>query len=190
MKAVRRIHLYLGMLLLPWFIGYGITSIMFSHSGLGERWYGEPVWTVRFERPYTPPNTTDLRELGAILMKEAGVTGSYAASRPQPDQINVYVHTFRTATQLIWDAKRGTLRAEDKQFRWDHFFTGWHARGGFANDGWSDLWAVFVDLVSLALIAWVVTGLVMWWQLKRLRAWGLVALGSGLVAFGALIALL
>lgn len=37
-------------------------------------------------------------------------------------------------------------------------------------------WALFADATALTLIIWAVTGLVMWWQLRRLRKAGLAAL--------------
>jgi hypothetical protein len=191
MKLIRRLHLYLGLALLPWFIGYGLTAALFSHPEWGESVYGRPVWHVRFERPYQLPDEPDLRRLGAMLMRDAGVQGAYGAYRPNPERVNVYVHTFRSATQVIYDGNKGTLRAEDKQFRWDHFSTGWHARGGFQEDSaLHDLWGTVVDLVSLAYVLWVITGLLMWWQLRRLRLWGAVALGSGSALFALLVALL
>jgi hypothetical protein len=50
-------------------------------------------------------------------------------------------------------------------------------------------WALFEDLLGLAMLFWAVSGLVMWWQLKATRRAGavslLVALGiGGAVAFG------
>jgi hypothetical protein len=191
MKLIRRLHLYFGLTLLPWFLGYGISAAFFVHPEWGESIYGKPVWNVRFEKPYQLPDEPDLRKLGAILMKEAGVEGAYGTYKPSPERINVYAHSFRHATQVIYDGKKGTLRAEDKQFRWDHFSTGWHARGGFQQDSFlNDLWGVVVDLVSLAYVLWVVTGLLMWWQLRKLRMWGAIALGSGVGLFALLVALL
>ena len=191
MKLIRRLHLYFGLALLPWFIGYGITAGLFSHPEIGELWYGKPEWDVRFEKPYQLPDEPDMRKLGAILMKESGVEGAYGTYKPSNHQLNVYVHSFRHATQIIYDSRKGTLRAEDKHFRWDHFATGWHARGGFQQESiLNDLWGVVVDIVSLAYVLWVVTGILMWWQLRKLRLWGAVALGSGLLSFGVLVALL
>jgi hypothetical protein len=54
-------------------------------------------------------------------------------------------------------------------------YTGW--KGGAA------LWPVFVDVLALAMLFWVDSGLVMWWQIKAVRVSGLlVLLASGLTA--------
>jgi len=40
-----------------------------------------------------------------------------------------------------------------------------------------------VDLVCLGFIVWIATGIYMWWQLRRTRSWGFLALGSGVLLF-------
>ena len=51
--------------------------------------------------------------------------------------------------------------------------------GGF----WDSVWAVVVDVVSVALILWIFSGLLMWWSLPVTRAWGWLALASGTHVF-------
>ena len=42
------------------------------------------------------------------------------------------------------------------------------------------LWAVIIDLVCLAFLLWIASGLYMWWGLRWLRRWGSIALAAGL----------
>jgi hypothetical protein len=183
----RRSHLYLGLFLMPWFFLYGLSSIPFSHPAWGRAVYGEaPQWTVLFERPYELPLAPDgdLREIGAVLSKEAGIQGTYGAYRPNPNRINVYVHTFWDANQISYDIPGKKLRAETRHFRWDHWLTGFHARGGFQHENFmNDAWAVIVDIVCVGFLVWVGSGLYMWWHLKKQRNWGWLALGSGVASF-------
>jgi hypothetical protein len=148
----RRLHLYLGLFLLPWFFIYGLSSVPFSHPAWMRSIYGEPrPWSLRFERHYELPVPADgdLREIGAILKKEAGASGAYGASRPNPDRINVFVRTFWNVTQISYDISAGQLRAEDRPFRSDNWLTSVHTRGGFqqettaGGDGrpWRAAWA-------------------------------------------------
>ena len=182
----RRLHLYLALFLLPWFFIYGLSSIPFSHPEWARKLYGQPVWNLRFERPYkleAGPDA-DLRKVGALLQREAGVEGAYGAYKPNPNRTNVYVHSFWSATQISYDVQTGLLRVEDRKFRWDHFLTGMHARGGFQHDDLlNDAWAVIVDIVCTGFLIWIASGLYMWWHIPRHRAWGWVALGSGAAAF-------
>jgi hypothetical protein len=189
----RRLHMYLGLFLLPWFFVYGLSSVPFSHPGLGQSVYGRPSWTLRFERPYELPVAADapLKEIGAAIARDAGVEGTYGAYRPNAARINVYVHTFWKATQITYDTEKKILRAEDRGFRWDHFLTGFHARGGFQHDNFlNDAWAVVVDLVCIGFLIWIATGLYMWWHIPRHRNWGWLALGSGAASFAIFLWLL
>jgi hypothetical protein len=44
-------------------------------------------------------------------------------------------------------------------------------------------WAIAVDAMFVAMVFWGVSGLLMWWQIKKLRAWGtLVLIASILIA--------
>jgi hypothetical protein len=186
----RRVHMYLGLFLLPWFFAYGLSSVPFSHPRWAQAIYGQPVWTLRFERSYQLPMPPDaaLKEIGNAIAREAGIEGTHGAYRPNPNRINVYVHTFWKASQISYDTEKKILRAEDRRFRWDHFLTGLHARGGFQHDSLlDDAWAVAVDVVCAGFLIWIASGLYMWWHVPRHRNWGWLALGGGAGVFAALL---
>ena len=95
----RRLHLYLGMALLPWFFMYGISSVPFAHNQFFEQRdaaKGLPLWTLRAERALdmpVPEDAAGLRAFGATLLKDAGVEAtSFGAYRQSPTQVNVYAY--------------------------------------------------------------------------------------------------
>ncbi|MGJ5813350.1 hypothetical protein [Paludibaculum fermentans] len=186
----RRTHLYLAMVLLPWFLMYGVSSLAFNHGEFFEdrdKALGLPLWNQRFERTYAihVPENGDLRAVGARIMKDNGLTGSFGAYRQGPDQLNVYIYTSLRSTQVKYYIREQRLVAEDRRFRPDHFLTGLHARGGFEQEGFlNKLWGVLVDVVCLGFLLWIATGLYMWWKLTPARSWGWVALAAGLCSFG------
>ena len=52
-----------------------------------------------------------------------------------------------------------------------------HTAHGFPsemNARW--VWAVIVDVMAFVMVFWGISGIVMWWQIKRTRPWGTVAL--------------
>lgn len=192
----RRTHLYLALFLSPWFLLYGVSSIVFSHNQYfdgRDKAKGLPNWTVRFEKqPYdtaVPEGTgAALRPFADRIVSEAGLSGSYGAYRQGPNQINVYIHRPFQSTQIKYFINEKRLVAEDARFRWDHVLTGMHAKGGFEQGGWNNLWAAMVDVVCLGFLLWIATGLYMWWHLPGVRRWGWLALGSGLVSFACFVA--
>jgi hypothetical protein len=187
----RRVHLYLGLALLPWLFMYGISSVPFAHNGWFEqrdRATGRPLFTLRLERPFDAPVPGDpggLRQLGQTMLEAAGIHGmSFGAYRQSPTQINVYAYSFWTAIELKYFTDRQVLRADDRRFRWDHFLTGMHARGGFEQESaLADSWGVVVDLVQLGILLWIGSGLLMWWELRGHRLWGALAMAGGLATF-------
>ena len=198
----RRVHLYLSLGLLPWVLMYGISSYFFAHPDVGKSWYGDRMqWTPRATAanalpadvaiPAAGAEQTQMREFGRRVLEAAGMSdvfgsASFGAYRTGPKQINIYVYRFRGSSQVKVDTESRRFVAEDQQFRWDHFFTGMHSRGGFSQDGfWQDVWAVIVDVASIGFLLWVATGLYMWWTLgaRTARAWGWVALLGGVLSF-------
>jgi hypothetical protein len=187
----RRLHLYLGIALLPWFFMYGISSLPFAHNQFFERRdaaKGLPLWTLRAERTVdvaVPEGAASLRAFGASLLKDAGVNATnYGTYRQSPTQINVYAYSFWTSTQLKYFIDQKKLTVEDRRFRWDQFLTGMHARGGFEQEGLFQLsWSVVVDIVCVSMIIWIASGIYMWWELPGQRAWGWLAIVAGTASF-------
>jgi hypothetical protein len=186
----RRLHLYLGLALLPWFFMYGISSVPFAHNEFFDRRDAAkgPLWTVRSERTLeltVPEDPAALRSLGAALLEVAGIEGTaFGAYRESPTQVNVYSYSFWTATQLKYFVDQKKLTVEDRRFRWDHILTGMHARGGFEQEGFLQTsWSVVVDVVCLGMTLWIASGLYMWWTLPGHRGWGWLAILAGAVSF-------
>jgi hypothetical protein len=187
----RRLHLYLGLTLLPWLFMYGLSSIPFAHNGFFQQRdaaTGLPLWTVRAEGTFdapVPDNPEALRALGGALLADAGIRDlSYGVYRPNATQVNVFAFTFWEHTRIIYTPAKQQYRVEDRRFRWDQFLTGLHARGGFDQDrAFVRSWSVVVDVVQVAILLWIATGLVMWWPLRGHRLWGLLAIAAGTVSF-------
>src|SRR5262249_60112738 len=68
----------------------------------------------------------------------------------------------------------GGRRARGAPPRPRRFLTRLHITRGYPpSPGVRWFWALSVGLVSLAMVFWVASGLVMWWQLKAVRRTGL-----------------
>ena len=186
----RRTHLYLGMALMPWFLMYGFSSIFFSHRLLDDYYKdGVPNWTLRWERDASydvPSERGALQAFGESLSQDLGQDGPYHTAPFGERGFRMYRVDFIDHARITYDAGKGRLRWEDKRFRWDHFWTSFHARGGF-HEGYplNNLWSVIVDLFCLAVVVWIASGIIMWWQLKTHRRWGTLTLALGILSFSA-----
>ena len=50
-------------------------------------------------------------------------------------------------------------------------------------------WAVIVDVVSISMWLWVISGVYLWWRRTRKLLFGIVCLVAGVLAFAGLVVL-
>lgn len=188
-KLNRRTHLYVGILLTPWFLLYAASSILLNHGELfqGSQKDNVPEWTKRFEHEYhLPPITEDSseRELAEKVLRDHGLEGRYRASFDDEGNLVVQRNKFLGTIRLTYYPEKGRIVAEDKRFRWEQSLTAAHFRAGFVYPYFVELlWSVFVDLVAVATLIWIGSGLYIWLHLRRLRFWGWMSLAGGMVSF-------
>jgi hypothetical protein len=98
---IRRLHLYLGLALLPWLFMYGISSVPFAHNQyFQDRDTAKkvPLWTMRLERPFDAPVPKDpaaLREFGREILRQVGVEGpNFGVYAPNANTLNVTAFSF------------------------------------------------------------------------------------------------
>ncbi len=188
---LRRLHLYLGLALLPWVFMYGISSIPFTHNQYFQSRDAAkkiPLWTPRLERPYSAPvpaGQSERREFGRALLGELGIAAAnFGVYSPNPNSVQINAYSFLKSTRVNYALEQKKITVEDRRFRFDQFLTGMHARGGFEQDGFlADSWGWVVDIVCVATILWIVTGYYMWWGISSHRRWGWVAILAGLGSF-------
>ena len=184
----KRVHLYLGLFLIAFFLKYAVSGLLFAHNfGLNEFYKDKPQWTTRFERTYERPvpENADLRPLAAQILEDAGLKNrSFGVYRVGKERLNINTYSFFSSTRLTYFIDQNRLLAEDKIFRWDHFLHKFHLIGGYAQDSFiADLWAFMIDLTCVAIIIWTLSGIYIWWKIQETRRWGTVALGGGVISF-------
>jgi hypothetical protein len=187
-KINRRTHLYLGILLTPWFLLYALSAVFLNHRGWFQQVRSqEPPWTKVFERDYRLPPFNDDSDQWALaekVLKDFGMEGRYRAYFDDDENLVALRNHFFTTTRLTYYPAKGRIVAEEKRLRFDQFLTSTHFRSGWGYPYFLEmLWAVFVDAIALATLVWIASGLYIWVKLKRLRFWGWVALAGGCASF-------
>ena len=261
---LRRVHLYVGLFLLPWVFLYGITGAMFNHQGLlpeidfkaldstefddsaiaqfpaGEELAEQvidallavkPDLTIELDQSHSP-------EFSNNLIYQVEDAGTKRAIHIDPASKAVWIATHPTDNEslepllsdvgnlkldpspyhLVRDAVPGILasagvdtKASPQPMGWSKLnflatVNGQLARVTYVlRDGHVDItkyegqdgmstrrlflrlhtahgqpphwngrriWSLFVDVMSMAMVTWGATGLVMWWQIKRTRMIG------------------
>lgn len=187
-KFNRRAHLYLGLLLMPWLMMYGVSSFIVIHHS----WFdsGTPPSEPLFEKDYQRPVGTnaDLRATAQEILKDCGMEGAFWADKPNANTLHIDRFSFRGSTSLTYSIKEQKLKAQHRRMKLPQIITRMHFRGGYGQPSFLDkFWGLVVDVACVGILIWVASGLIMWWRLARLRAWGAVALGAGIVSFALLV---
>jgi hypothetical protein len=166
---------------------FGVSSIPLNHNSPAP----PPTWTKVAELPFSAAvpaagNPAELRALGREMMNAAQISGGFYVNRPNPRQVNVNHPNFLRPTRIFYYIDEQRLVAERREFVPRMFVTGLHTRGGYALGGfWDWVWALLVDAVSIGLLLWILSGLLMWWKIPGTgpRQWGWLALASGAACF-------
>lgn len=274
LKLVRRIHLYLGLLLVPWVVLFGITALSFNHPGMFRKLEGRMVpppefkeltgfapWQAetiaqrvvdgmnenrtdgeRFEletesskfhgwalfvspspngqnvvivgldrgmgivthRPAAPQSTKppfmgqevsvegfrsadiaeQLQDLPQKLHLEA-----QAPFKPHPAVHPGLRFVVRDAQGKKWNVEQdlttgkldGRPREEGHRAATIELLESMHTQHHFPPSlGPTTFWALFADLTAFTMLMWALTGLVMWWQMRKLRIVGGIVLVTAL----------
>ncbi len=183
----KRIHLYLGLFFMLFFLKYAVSGIFYSHDfGLNEYYKKYAQWNKQFERHYTRPvpEDADLRQIGAQILKDANIKKRSFNVRADKERLNINTQSFFSDTRVTYFMNEERLLVEEKIFRWDHFLQKFHWIGGYQQDNFiCDAWAFTLDLVFIATIIWVVSGIYLWWKILKTRLWGSITLGAGVISF-------
>jgi hypothetical protein len=187
-KINRRAHLYLGMVLVPWFLLYALSGAILNH---GDRFKakpnGKPEFTLRWVRPYHLPPVTDDSDVYALadkVLADTDLTGRYRASFDDDGNLVIRREKLWSLIRITYFPKEGRLRAEDQTFHLDRFLTSAHFRAGYSYPyaiEW--LWAILIDVLVLSTLIWIASGVYMWIRLRRFRVSGALCLIAGLAAF-------
>ena len=192
-KINRRAHLYLGLFLMPWLLMYGVSSFIVIHQA----WFlsDRPAREVLFEKAYSHSvnlqganNSPELRAAAREILKECNLAGAFWVDKPGSDRLHIERFTFRDSISLTYSVKDQKLKAERRSMRVPQTIMRMHFRGGYEQPTFGNKsWGLLVDLACAGIIIWVVSGLIMWWRLPRLRTWGAVAVGGGILSFVLLV---
>lgn len=191
----RRLHLYMGLLLLPWIVMYGTSAFVINHNDYFQSLYddGQPAWNQRSVENYdrTFPPGTDRREIANTVLADLQIDDEFDVRWQGQNRLLITTPGFWSMTRVTWDVDKQRVSVADRRFQWNSFFIRLHERSGYHYDSWlHDLWAITVDLTCAGFLVFIASGLYMWWQIRRTRLRGGLALAGGVASFGMLLVFL
>ncbi len=124
----------------------------------------------------------------ATVLKEAGIK---ADGTPKPigwTKLNFLADVNGEPARVTYVLKDGHVDVTrfngDHELSLRHFFLRLHTAHG-QPPHWNArmFWSLFIDVMAIAMVCWGVSGLLMWWQIKRTRL-----IGSAVIALSVLTA--
>lgn len=190
----RKLHIYLGLLLLFFIWLFSATGLVLNHS----QWKFAQFWDQRktsaVEQKIQWPTGSDDVQRAENLMEQVGVRGEIEGITIADDGRQFDVRVVRPGAIIDVKANRATEQARVEQIRvnvWGvtnmlHSFTGVRTGEPDRKREWvvTRLWSLAMDGLSVGLVLLVLGGLVMWWTTSRKRLVGLAVLLVGLVTCG------
>lgn len=121
------------------------------------------------------------------LQKALGLSGRPPVITSVPDLLFV-VESDGQLWRAAFNSLKGTLTAKPLEaaapLPWRNFLLRMHTTHvyPFSRGSTKWLWVLGADVMALVLIYWGISGLLMWWQIKSTRRWGLAVLAVSAVA--------
>jgi hypothetical protein len=186
--------MYLALFLTPWLLIYALSGLVINHSQLVRGWYGGNF--NRFEKVGEREFTTvfsadaDPRMMAAQILEQLGLTGSFnVQGGPNQPKLVINRNAAFAVHRITYFRQENRLLIEQQRLTAPSFLNRLHYRNGYEQPFWAaKIWAAIVDLVIVALLFWVASGLWLWWELKPTRRWGAVFGLLGCGVFGVLLA--
>jgi len=186
-RIVRRVHMYLALLLAPWMVMYALSTMAMNHRRLFSGSGGPPPMQVERTLTYTSalPAEALPREVARRILADLGLEGAHTVQAPRGGgAITIHRADPVTPRRITFVPSSGGLTIEKQPFQMPAFLERMHRRRGFQSGYWAqNAWAASVDLAILAILFWAASGIWIWWTLKRTRAAGAVCACAGLALF-------
>jgi hypothetical protein len=184
---LRRIHMYAGLFLAPWMVMYALSTVAMNHRALFRR-PGPPALEKERELAYAGRFPADAKpaQMARAILADLGFEGTHSVNAARDgSRITIQRQDPVTPRRITFEPAAGRLVVEKEVFRMPAFLERMHRRRGYAPGGvFQNLWAFSVDAVIAAMLFWVLSGLWLWWEMKRTRLLGgaLAAAGCALFA--------
>jgi hypothetical protein len=188
-RMVRRIHMFTGLFLAPWMLMYALSTLVMTHREYVNSFYSSknPALMTERELDYTrsfPTNMTR-EEIAPQILQDLGLDGTHSVSGGRDGRPLVINRQNAFSTRRVtFDDVARKITIQREEFRAATFLDRMHRRRGYNHPyALEDTWGFTVDVAVVTMVFWSLSGIWLWWEIKRVRLWGALALAAGLGLF-------
>ena len=194
-RIVRRVHMYLGLFLVPWMFMYAASTLVMNHREFVRSFYSSETPAMVRERELdfnrTFPADTTREQMAKVILSDLGLDGANRVSGGNGKPLVIDRQHAFVPRRITWDPGTRKLVIEKQEFRSATFLERMHRRRGYQHPyALEDTWAFSVDLAVVTMVFWSLSGLWLWWELRPTRLWGAVCGGLGMATFVLFLVLL
>lgn len=188
----RKLHYYLGLYFLFFVWLFSLTGLLLNHP----QWRAAQFWGDRIETQYekTIAPLSGVNDLARAkeLMRQLDLVGEidWPDQNATPGRLEFTVNRPGSLNRVNADLAQNHVSVQHIETNvWGvmnvlHTFSGTPVNNPSATRDWSltTIWVVAMDALAVGLLLMVLTSYYMWYQLKKKRLIGFIALGSGVLA--------
>lgn len=181
-RIFRKIHLYAAMIIMVFLSMYFITGFLltrydwFDHDPIEKKSHIVPVDLSRIEEDEEFPEKVreilDIR--GKMNLQKFNADGTQTIQFIKPG--------VTTVVTISADLKRATIETTPQNIH--EMVSFYHRMHGYGGGLKYDLYLFMMDLSSLSLIVFVITGVYLWMKILRNKFWGMLFLALGFLYTG------
>ena len=184
--------MYLGLVLTPWILLYALSTMAMNHRDWFSNGFRDPaVWTRVSEQTMPMQFSADATPgfMGDQILSAVHLEGNSRATLSKDKKTLTIVRNDPvTPRRITYKLADGHMTIEKSGFSTEAFLERMHRRRGYGGQFVADNgWAVSVDVVVAGMTFWVLSGLWMWWELKKTRFTGALVALSGVALFIVLV---
>jgi hypothetical protein len=171
-KWIRNTHLLIGLFAFLFLLMYGVSAVQMAHN----RWFNNKPAVTESEIALTA-GVTDARAVARELMDRHGLRGELAQVRKAGDGFSFRIVRPGTVYEVAYSPETGNVKVKTNVANIMGMLNRIHHIGGLWHDfTLTNVWAVFVALVSVALILLSLTGIYLWFKIHTERVIGVILL--------------
>ncbi len=184
-RWLRNVHLLLGLLAFPFLLMYGASAVRLAHGS----WFSQKAKHTEREVEVGHFDANSGRELARVLMEQHGFHGELGSVVPTEAGFHLEIERPGHSSQIEYSRYSGRAKIRTSTFDFMRMLTGIHLTAGFSHSYQiHNIWAVFVVVVSIALILQGLTGIYLWFHFHKERKIGVILLSVNLAySFGLIV---
>jgi hypothetical protein len=194
-KAVRQIHLYTGLFLLPLILVYASSAFVLNHRHMFDAHIkSAQEFKPHSEHPFTPGESfpEDDKGQARAILQAVDLDGPHNI-QGKPTEYNITVNRPSGGGyyRVKWLKEKDKIVVERRPFSIVSLLNYLHFTAGYSKSYLRrTAWAAVVDFVALCFWIWGISGVLMWLRMPRRIPWGIAAVAAGWLLFALLAAAL